>query len=272
MVQPKIAILITGAYGGLGSALVEICLELPGIDYIIATDIQKDIESKYKDDKKVIGLIMDVRSEESIRKVRDKLHELGILTKYLVNSAGIARFFPISESTEKLLDNTIKVNTYGPILMVSIFLDDLIKTKGRVIQISSVSVKLSTLFQPYPNSKIALEAFSASMRQELALKGVDLVLIRPGAINTNLVEEMKTITNPITDSKFDKQFKQFIKIAQSDIGKMVEPADVAKLVKHALLVKNPRKIYCINKNAKISLLNLFPQSWVEYFIRRFVKE
>ncbi|MEZ5083922.1 MAG: SDR family NAD(P)-dependent oxidoreductase [Bacteroidales bacterium] len=266
MTQSKKAILVTGANGGLGSALVEISHELPGIDFIIATDIQEEIQIKYKDNPKVIGLVMDVRSENSIKKVRDYLHEMRFTIKYLVNCAGIARFFPISESSEKLLDNTIKVNTYGPILTVSIFLDDLIKTQGRVIQISSVSVKLPTLFQPYPNSKIALEAFSSSMKQELALHGVKLVLIRPGAINTNLVEEMKTITNPITDSKFDNKFKKFTKIAQSDIGKMVEPAEVANLVKKVLLIKNPRRIYSINKNAKISILNLFPHSWVEYFI------
>ena len=271
MPQSKKAILVTGAKGGLGSAIVEMSRELTEIDFIIATDIEEEIQIKYKSDSKVIGLVMDVRSENSIKKVRDHLHKMGIVIKYLVNSAGIARFFPISESTEKLLDNTLKVNTFGPILTVSTFLDDLIKTKGRVIQISSVSVKLPTLFQPYPNSKIALEAFSKSMRQELALKGVELVLIRPGAINTNLVEEMKTITNPITDSKFDEEFKKFTIIAQSDIGKMAAPSDVANLVKKAMLAKNPKRIYSINKNAKISILNLFPHSWVEYFIYRTFK-
>lgn len=271
MKENKSAILITGAYGGLGTALVEMSRNLPGIEHIIATDIQKEIEELYKQDKKVIGLSMDVSSELSIGKVQKQLRELGISIKYLINCAGIAIFHPITESTEELLDKTLKVNTYGPILTVSTFLYDLIINRGRVIQISSVSVKLPTLFQPYPNSKIAIEAFSTSMRQELELFGVKLVLIRPGAINTKLTTEMKSISNPIENSRYKKSFDIFTKMAQSDIGKMVEPTQVAELVKKALLAKRPKQIYSINKNFKISLLTLFPKRWRDRLITGAIK-
>jgi short-subunit dehydrogenase len=268
----KSAILITGALGGLGTALVEMSRNLSGLDHIIATDVREEIEGTYKDDLKVIGFTMDVSSENAIIKVRNQLHEMGIFVKYLINSAGISIFYPVSESTEELLDKILKVNTYGPILTVSVFLEDLIKNRGRVVQISSDSVRLPTLFQPYPNSKIALEAFSTSMRQELGLLGVDLVIIRPGAINTNLVAEMKSISNPITNSKYEKYFQTFMKLAQADVGKMVEPAKVAELVKKALVAKKPRKIYSINKNAKISLLVKFPPRWRDLLISKAIRK
>ena len=272
MQKDKTAILITGAIGGLGQALVQMSGNLKDIDCIVATDIAKEIEESYKNDPKIAVFPMDVSSENSIKKVREQLNELNISVKYLINCAGVSIFHPVSESTEELLDKTLKVNTYGPILTVSVFLDDLIKNKGRVIQISSVSVKLPTLFQPYPNSKIALEAFSTSMRQELGLFGVELILIRPGAINTNLVAEMKSISNPIENSKYDKYFKIFTKMAQANVGKMVEPTQVAQLVKKALTVKKPRQIYSINKNAKISLLTIFPKKWRDLLIGKSVKE
>ena len=208
----------------------------------------------------------------SIKKIYNHLQETELSIKYLINCAGVSIFHPVSESTEELLDKTLKVNTYGPILTVSVFLNDLIKTKGRVIQISSVSVKLPTLFQPYPNSKIALEAFSISMRQELGLLGIDLVLIRPGAINTNLTTEMNSISNSIKNSKYNKYFKIFTKMAQANVGKMVEPEQVAQLVKKALIVKRPKQIYSINKNAKISLLTIFPKKWRDYLIKWAVKK
>ncbi len=272
MQKNKSAILITGAAGGLGTALVKISRNLPELDHIIATDVRGEIQDIYKDDHKVIGLTMDVSSENSIKKVRDQLHEMGISIKYLINSAGISMFYPVSESTEELLDKTLKVNTYGPTLTVSVFLDDLIKNKGRVVQISSDSVRLPTLFHPYPNSKIALEAFSISMRQELGLFGIRLILIRPGAINTNLLEEVKSVSNPVENSKYEKYFKTFSKIAQNDVGKMVEPAKVAKLIQKALLAKRPKKIYSINRNNKISLLANFPQRWIDYFVVKAVKK
>ena len=266
MKMNKMAILITGAMGGLGQSLMKMSKSLPNIQYIIATDIFEDVAEKYKDSQKVLGFKMDVRFEQSIIAVRDKLKNENISIKYLINCAGISLFHPVSESTEELLDKTLKVNTYGPILTVSIFLDDLIKNKGRVIQISSVSVKLPTLFQPYPNSKITLEAFSTSMRQELALMGVDLILIRPGAINTNITSDMKSIVNPIEHSKYASYFDTFTKMAFSGIGKMVEPTQVAELVKKALTAKKPKKVYSINSNAKITLFTLFPQKWRDSLI------
>lgn len=262
----KTAILITGALGGLGTSLVEMLKSLPDSDYVIATDILQNIESQYIEDKRVLGLQMDVGSEISIRKVSKQLQERGITVKYIINCAGVSIFHPISESTEQLLDKTIKTNAYGPILTVSIFLEDLIKNKGRVIQISSVSVKLPTLFQPYPNSKIALEAYSISLRQELKLLGIDLVLIRPGAINTKLTTDMKSIVNPIHKSNYEKYFHAFTKMANADIGKMVEPAQVAQLILKSLTAKKPKQIYSINSNAKIALLTLFPKKWRDSLI------
>ena len=272
MQKDKTAILITGAIGGLGQALVQMSGNLKDIDCIVATDIAKEIVESYKNDPKIAVFPMDVSSENSIKKVREQLNKLNISVKYLINCAGISIFHPVSESTEELLDKTMKVNTYGPILTVSVFLDDLIKNRGRVVQISSDSVRLSTLFQPYPNSKIALEAFSTSMRQELGLFGIDLVIIRPGAINTKLVAEMKSISNPVDNSKYEKYFQTFMKLAQADVGKMVEPAKVAELVKKALIAKKPKNIYSINKNAKISLLVKFPQRWRDLLISKAIRK
>jgi NAD(P)-dependent dehydrogenase (short-subunit alcohol dehydrogenase family) len=271
--QPrKTAILITGALGGLGTALTGMALKLPELDLVIATDVRSEIEQIYKDHLKVIGLQMDVSSEASIRNVCNRLHDKGISVKHIVNNAGISLFFPVSESTEDLLDKIVKVNTYGPILTVSVFLDDLVKNRGRVVQVSSDSVRMSTLFQPYPDTKIALEAFSNSMRQELKLLGVKLILIRPGAINTNLVEEMKSVVNPNENSKFGKQFDVFMERARKEVGRMSDPKDVAYLVRKAIMAGNPKRIYGINKNRMISMLAYFPNSWIDFFISKALRE
>jgi len=263
----KTGILITGAGGGLGSALVEMSKSLPDLDLIIAADVKIDITELYKDDPKVICFQMDVGSEKSIKQVHEQLQNMGIKIKYLINCAGVAIFHPISESTKELLDKTLKVNTYGPVLTVSVFLDDLIETKGRVIQISSDSVRLPTLFHPYPNSKIALEAFSTSMRQELNLLDVDLIMIRPGAINTELINEVKS-ADPLENSRYKRYYQNFLKLAKKDVGKMVEPEQVAQLIRKAILAQNPRRIYSINKNRKISLLSYFPQFMIDYFVKK----
>lgn len=264
------AILITGANGGLGSQLVKTLQNTPDIELIIATDINPDIEKRYKVVENIRSYQMDVSSEDSIKKVKYQLEKHDILVKYLVNNAGVNSFFPISESTENLLDKILKVNFYGPILTTSIFLPDLIASKGRIIQISSDSVRLPTPFHPYPASKIAMEGFSVSMRRELKLLDIDLVLIRPGAINTDLTNKMKSINNPVADSNFLEYFKNFTQQAYKNIGKQSSPKDVATLVLKSLLAKKPKLIYTINKNKKISFFKIFPERYKDKLMVRFI--
>ena len=264
----KKGILITGALCGLGQSLLQAAKQLEGIDCIVATDINKEIESRYSGSTNNFGFIMDVRSQNSIMEVREKLQTMGISIKYIINNAGIAMFYPVSEADENQLDTIIKVNTYGPVLTVSTFLNDLIENKGSVVQISSDSVRLSGLFQPYASSKVALESLSIAMRQELGLHGVKLILIRPGAMKTSLLNEVGGLENLNENSVYKKEFIKFTEIAQKEVGRIIEPSKVAKLVMKALTAKKPKLVYSINKNAKISFLVKFPQKWIDYLMKK----
>lgn len=263
-------ILIAGAMGGLGRALVAEAEQLSDIDRIIATDNNERITDFYAERERVRGMVMDISSVRSIREGRDIIHKEGTSIRYVVNSAGIARFFPISEADENQLNEIIKVNTYGPVLTVSVFLKDLIENKGRVVQISSDNIRLSGLFQPYASSKIAMESLSIAMRQELALFGVKLILIRPGAINTDLLSEVKQLDTIADSSVYKKEFTHFTEIAQKEVGRSIEPSKVAKVVMKAITSKRPRLIYSINKNARISFLVKFPHRWIDCLVKKMI--
>lgn len=264
----KTALLVTGAFGGLGKALVEHALHLKDVECVIATDIDNEVLNYYKQNPKVHALVMDVGSRQSIIHVREEIQKLGISIKYIINNAGISRFFPVSEATEKELDGILKVNTYGPVLTVSSFIRDLIDNKGRIVQISSDSVRLSGLFQPYASSKIALESLSVAMRQELSIHNVKLILIRPGAIKTNLLHDIGQAKLASEESVYKKEFAKFREIAQKEVGKIVAPEKVAKLAMKAIMARKPKLVYSINKNAKISFLVKFPQRWIDYLIKK----
>ena len=266
----KTGILITGASGGLGAQLVRQASGLSGVDVVIATDIQHNIGTLFSGLKNTIGLSMDVGSEKSIRKVRDQLHEKGIRIKYLINNAGTHAFFPVSEATEALLDPIVRVNVYGQVLTVSVFLDDLIATRGRVLQISSDSVRLPIPFYAYPASKMAQEAFSVSMRRELMLYGIRLILVRPGAMRTPFVESMKNIRNAVEDSRYAQWFNKFVKISQDSVGRQIDPGVAASMIMQALTTPKPKLVYSVNKNRKINFFRFFPERLKDRLIRRSV--
>ncbi len=266
------AILITGASGGLGKAMVQMSLSLPDIDRIIATDINKNITEAFNDyGERVIPFVMDATSDESIAKVHSELRKRRINVKYIINNAGIFMFHPVSEMTQELLDKSLKVNAFAPILTVSNFLGDLSETKGRVVQISSCAVKFPTMFQSYPASKIAMEALSVSMRQELSLIGVKMIFVRSGAINTGLIKEMQTLAVAAEKSRYYKFYRKFLERTSKDVGKIREPENVAALVLKALTAKKPKNIYTINSNRTIRIFSLFPQKIQDHLIRQMVK-
>jgi NAD(P)-dependent dehydrogenase (short-subunit alcohol dehydrogenase family) len=266
----KTGALITGASGGLGSKLVKQAAGLPGLDVVVATDIQANIVTQFSELGNTIGLPMDVGSERSIRQVKEELRNRGIRIRYIINNAGTHAFFPVSEATEALLDPIMRVNVYGQVLTVSVFLDDLITTRGRVVQVSSDSVRLPIPFYAYPASKMAQEAFSVSMRRELMLHGVRLILVRPGAMQTPFVESMKSIKNAVEDSRYTQWFNNFVKISQDSVGRKIDPEVVAALIMKALITPKPKHVYAVNKNRKINFFRYFPERLKDRLIGRSV--
>jgi len=101
-------------------------------------------------------MVMDVTDEESIFAVRTTLEDKGIHIWGMVNNAGVSDFFPISEKGKSALEKMFAINTFGAVNMVRIFLPHLIETKGRVVNISSESVRLPGAFHPYAATKSAL--------------------------------------------------------------------------------------------------------------------
>ena len=77
-------------------------------------------------------------------------------------------------------------------------------------------------------------------------------------MNTDLILGMKSLTNPIRDSIYQKEYDKFLSVSQKGVGKMVHPDKVACLIKKALTARKPKKIYSINKNRKIGIILLFP--------------
>jgi len=263
-------ILITGAMGGLGLRLVRHAQKIPDVDITVAADIRENIGSHFAGAEKVMPFVMDVGSRDSIQPVKDEIHSQGIRIKYIINNAGAQAFFPVSESTEELLDRIVRVNVYGQILTVSSFLDDLIETRGRVVQLSSDSVRLPIPFFTYPASKMALEAFSVSMRRELQLYGIKLILVRPGAMETPFLDAMSDIRNEVAESRYVKWFENFARMSSESVGKRSDPDEVAQIIIKALQVKKPKLVYSVNKNKKISFFSYFPEKMKDRLIRKSV--
>jgi hypothetical protein len=84
------------------------------------------------------------------------------------------------------------------------------------------------------------------------------------------LKALEHVENLKESSLYKYEFTKFSGIARKEVGRIIEPSVVANLVVKAIQTKNPRLIYSINRNVKISSLVLFPQRWIDYLMMRSV--
>lgn len=248
------SILVTGATGGMGSAITKSLLakgyRVFGIDY--------------REGEKIDGLEFfncDVTDSDSINAVFEKVKELAPRLDAIVHTAGIYDMDSLIEMDEKRFIRIFDINFFGVFRVNKIFSPML--TKGsRIIITSSELAPLDPLpFNGiYGITKSVLEKYAFSLRMETNLLGIPVSIIRPGAVKTGLLNaSTQAISRFVENTKMYKcNAEKFGKIVDSVESKNIPAERIADLVIDALESKHPKYIYNINRNPLLRLLNALP--------------
>tara|TARA_Y100001970_G_C14173601_1_gene825600 strand:+ start:580 stop:1434 length:855 start_codon:yes stop_codon:yes gene_type:complete len=271
-------IVITGVSTGIGYSSAKI---LTSYGYKVFGSVRnKNDATKLKNDfgDNFIPLIFDVTDVKSIKNsvsiVKDNLGSEEFLSG-LVNNAGVAMGGPITQIDTKVFRKQFDINFFGLIDVTKSFLpllgiDTNNKNKGIIINISSVSGKRAHPFvAPYSASKFALEAFSDSLRRELMLYGIDVVLIEPGPIKTAIWDKIPDIdNNEFIGSDYELSLRRFYKLF-IEMGKKGLDADIiGNKVLKVLETPKPKTRYVItpNKFFHYTLQGLLPDRLLDKMI------
>ncbi|XP_026740390.1 uncharacterized protein LOC113502859 [Trichoplusia ni] len=185
-------VLITGASAGIGAAtaeqfakegaslalvgrneaklkaVAERCHELGAKSYVIKADVSKD-----KDADSIVKKTVDVFGKLDV----------------LVNNAGILKLSGImADDFLETFDEVMKTNLRGPVRITRSAVPSLIKTKGNIVNVSSIAATNVTrpTFIAYKTSKAALNHFTRSVAFELAPHGVRANSVSPGPVRTDI--------------------------------------------------------------------------------------
>lgn len=187
------AIVITGASTGIGRAGVARAVK-GGAHVFASVRKQADADGLTQEfADKVTPLLFDVADEAAINagaaQVAAALGDRRLFG--LVNNAGIAVPGPLLHLSAEDLARQLDVNLIGVHRVTRAFApllgaDTARRGKpGRIVMISSVGGQNGMPFVgPYAASKFALEGYSQSLRRELLLYGIDVIVLGPGAIAT----------------------------------------------------------------------------------------
>lgn len=252
-------VVISGVSTGIGFGLAqELCRQGYRVFGTIR-DASQESRLKQEMGERFTPLLLDVTDRDAIeRAVAIVEREAGTAGLYgLVNNAGICDPGPLTALSAEVLRRHFEVNVIGVHSMTQAFLPLLRKSDagrpGRIVNISSISGKIAYPFMgPYAASKHALEALSDSLRRELMIYGVDVILIEPGSIDTEIWNKSAHISTSFADTDYGPLF-QYVNLA--DNRKTAQPVSVVtdRVVK-ALTAARPKTRYAI------------PDKWLLYWM------
>lgn len=274
------AVLITGVSSGIGESIADELLsadEFIVIGSVRNIDDAKILKDKYKNFYEVI---FDVTNKDAILKgkieVERILKENNSYLSCLINNAGIAVGGPVRYLDVDFFRHQFEVNFFGLIEVTKIFLDLLIdsnkyKMKNKIINIGSISGKRSYPFvAPYTSSKHALEGFSDSLRRELMIHELDVILLEPGPIKTPIWDKVPNIEkNPFLNTEYGESLRKFnkgyLKTVEAD---GFPPKIIGEKVLNIMQTNTPKTRYVITpkiiKNYFIP--GFLPDRWVDRMI------
>ncbi|MHA1401239.1 MAG: SDR family NAD(P)-dependent oxidoreductase [Candidatus Heimdallarchaeaceae archaeon] len=264
-------ILVTGAANGIGLAITNY-LAKKG-DKLIGTDIDTNGLEKLKKKGNIVTIEMNVRDIESIRKAKEEIEKIEDALDGLVNNAGVFIGGPLVELEEEELKKILETNVLGMALVTKEFFNLLFKKKGRIVNMSSEVGRFTPPFNgPYSMTKYAVEAYSDALRRELMFHDMQVSIIQPGAIKTNLLKKTpKVYDKYLEKSKFAKQIRKIYELSKKEWKKGAEPEEVAKVVYKALHAKRPKIRYKIKNDKPRMMLEKLPVKLTDQLIKIILK-
>jgi NADP-dependent 3-hydroxy acid dehydrogenase YdfG len=214
--------LVTGASSGIGEATA-IALADAGAAVVLAArrvDRLAELAGVLAErGAKATTVDLDVDDEASCRRsVARAVADFGQLD-ILVNNAGVMLLGKIEGADTTDWRRMINTNLLGSMYMAHAALPHLLATRGAIIQVSSVAGRQVRVGSGgYNASKWGIGAFCESLRMEVTARGVRVVLIEPGAVDTELRDH---ITDPAAKAAANESVAKMRALQSADIANAV---------------------------------------------------
>jgi NAD(P)-dependent dehydrogenase (short-subunit alcohol dehydrogenase family) len=273
------SVVITGVATGIGWATAKLLLER---GYRVFGSVRKQADADRLSGEfgeHFTPLIFDVTDEAAVlaaaRGVRGALN--GETLAGLVNNAGIAVAGPVLELSADEFRRQMDVNVIGPVIATQAFgpllgSDPSLKgPRGRVVMISSVAGRNGNpLTAPYSASKHALEGLSESLRRELILFGIDVIIVAPGPVKTPIWSKAEEVDISVYRNSPYFPALEKVRAFMLHLGSIGLPAErIAETIFEALTAANPKVRYQITPDPMRHIMTaILPKRIVDRIIAR----
>ncbi len=200
-------------------------------------------------------LLMDVTDEPAVaraaQQVRESIGRANLAG--LVNNAGIAIGGPLLHQTIAEYRQQLEVNLVAPLIVIQAFADLLGADRkreggpGRIVNISSVGGKLAVPYLgAYAASKHGLEGMSESLRRELLLYGIDVIVVAPGSVVTAIWDKAEQADiERYRHTDYAESLRRFRDYVIAEGRKGLPPEAIGEAVFTALTTRKPKVRYSV---------------------------
>ena len=259
--QDNGAVVVTGASTGIGR---ETALYLDEQGYRVFPGVrkQKDADSLAKaGSDRLTPITIDVTDASSIEAARETVEAAvgtaGIVG--LVNNAGVANAGPVEHLPVADFQKVIDVNLTGQYAVTQQFLPLVRRGEGTILFITSIGGRVaSPFFSAYNASKFGLEGLADALRREIKPWKMNVVVIEPGSIATEIWERgteefdrAEAELGPEATRLYGKQLKAMRDVMADTAERGIEPVEVAKVIEKAIRSDSPNSRYLIGNDAKL---------------------
>jgi NADP-dependent 3-hydroxy acid dehydrogenase YdfG len=221
-------VLVTGASSGIGEATVR-ALVADGA-HVIAVARRKDrlerlVEELRGQRGSVTSISADLTDADTTLRVVEQAVAVDGRLDGLVNNAGIMLLGPIASTDPAEWDRMLRINLHAVLRLTSAAIPYLLRSAGEpggvadIVNVSSTAGRIARKGAgAYNASKFALNAFSESLRQELARKFVRVSLVEPGLVLTELTSHIRDET---TRREADASRAAIASLGADDVARVI---------------------------------------------------
>lgn len=255
------SVLVTGAYGGMGRAITEL-LKKQGFRVFA-------LDRKVGDgEENIIPIEADITSNESVNSAFAEVEKYTDKLYAILHFAGIYMLDSLVEIPDSAFSLIFDVNVRGAFLVNRTFLP-MLYNGSRIIMTTSELAPLDPLpfTGIYAVTKSALDKYAYSLRMELQLLGINVSVLRAGAVQTGMLGVSTDYLDRFCENTklYSCNADRFKNIVNRVEARCIPPSKLADKVCAIMKKKNPSFSYAINRNPLLLMLNVLPkrtQLWI----------
>ena len=249
MQQKKIAV-VTGSSSGIGFETSLLLARNGFYTYATIRSLDKssklvDISNEEDNNLSLEVLQLDVTDDKSVKDAINIIADKQGRIDLVVNNAGYGSTGAVEDFSIDEIKAQFETNFFGAIRVIQSVLPLMRKQRtGIIVNISSIGGRIAFPFSPsYASTKFALEGLSEALQYEVDQFGIKVVLIEPGIIKTNFLDNIKRAkraTDP--NSPYNELLQRRIERLKTMFENGTAPEEVAKVILKAVTSDNNEKL------------------------------